>query len=121
MAGTDLTILRNYLWTSPDELPKINQVLTRLCENPLGGKISEIRKAVVDVTTRFDQNPDGNVVRALQRFRSDAVELYRKITALRAYAQNAPGPGCLRRWKRPARKPTPPPISPTFRWTSWRP
>lgn len=88
VAGTDLTILRNYLWTSPDELPKINQVLTRLCENPLGGKISEIRKAVVDVTTRFDQNPDGNVVRALQRFRSDAVELYRKITALRAYAQN---------------------------------
>ncbi len=88
VAGTDLTILRNYLWTSPEELPKINQVLTRLCENPLGGKISEIRKAVVDVTARFDQNPDGNVVRALQRFRSDAVELYRKITALRAYAQN---------------------------------
>lgn len=88
VTGIDLTILRNYLWTSPEELPKINQVLTRLCENPLGGKISEIRKAVVDVTARFDQNPDGNVVRALQRFRSDAVELYRKITALRAYAQN---------------------------------
>ena len=88
VTGTDLTILRNYLWTSPEELPKINQVLTRLCENPLGGKISEIRKAVVDVTARFDQNPDGNVVRALQRFRSDAVELYRKIVALRVYAQN---------------------------------
>ena len=42
----------------------------------------------MDVTARFDQNPDGNVVRALQRFRSDAVELYRRITALRAYAQN---------------------------------
>lgn len=87
-AGTDLTILRNYLWTTPDELPKISQVLTRLCENPLGGKISEIRKAVVDVTARFDQNPDGKVVRALQRFRTEAVEIYRKITGLRSYAQN---------------------------------
>lgn len=86
--GTDLSILRNYLWTSPDELPKITQVLTRLCENPLAGKISEIRKAVVDTATRFEQTPDGNVVRALQRFRTEAVELYRKITALRTYAQN---------------------------------
>ena len=87
-AGTDLTILRNYLWTTPDELPKISQVLTRLCENPLAGKISEIRKSTVDAAARFEQAPDGNVVRALQRFRTEAVEIYRKITGLRSYAQN---------------------------------
>ena len=86
--GTDLTILRNYLWTPPDELPKISQVLTRLCENPLAGKISEIRKSIVDAAARFEQAPDGNVVRALQRFRTEAVEIYRKITGLRSYAQN---------------------------------
>ncbi len=86
--GTDLTILRNYLWTTPDELPKISQVLTRLCENPLAGKISEIRKSIVDAAARFEQAPDGNVVRALQRFRTEAVEIYRKITGLRSYAQN---------------------------------
>ena len=87
-AGTDLTILRNYLWTTPDELPKISQVLTRLCENPLGGKISEIRKTIVDAAARFEQTPDGNVVRALQRFRTEAVEIHRKISSLRSYAQN---------------------------------
>lgn len=86
--GTDLTILRNYLWTTPDELPKISQVLTRLCENPLAGKISDIRKSIVDAAARFEQAPDGNVVRALQRFRTEAVEIYRKITGLRSYAQN---------------------------------
>lgn len=44
--------------------------------------------AAVDVTARYDQTPDGNIARALQRLRSDAAELYRKITALWAYAHN---------------------------------
>ena len=42
----------------------------------------------MDTAARFEQTPDGNVVRALQRFRTEAVELYRKISSLRAYAQN---------------------------------
>ncbi len=87
-AGTDLTVLKNYLWTTPEELPKISQTLTRLCENPLSGRINEIRKAVMEAANRFENPADGNVVRALQRFRTEAVEIYRKINSLRAYAQN---------------------------------
>lgn len=86
--GTDLTALRSYLWTSLDEITKISQVLTRLCENPLAARISDLRKMIVDAADQFESGRGGNAVRALKGFRTQAVEIYSKISSLSGYAQN---------------------------------
>ena len=84
----DLAILRAYLWTTPDEMEKVEAVIREICENPLGDRIREIHGMGAEAFEEFQNDAPANKGRALTKFRSEFIALYNQITALSRDAQS---------------------------------
>ena len=83
----DLLRLKNYLWNEPQEIEKVEAVLTRLCDDPLRTRLEELLAKAKDARTAFDGAPDGRKAKALVQLRADFAGLYREWQALDAAAQ----------------------------------
>ena len=80
--------LKNYLWNEPQEIEKVEAVLTRLCDDdPLRTRLEELLAKAKDARTAFDGAPDGRKAKALVQLRADFAGLYREWQALDAAAQ----------------------------------
>ena len=78
----DLPGLKNYLWTNPDEIAVISQVLERLCVNPLKEKLDEIRLLAKDSYDDFVGNDADS--KALRKLRGEMLRLYVMIKNIAA-------------------------------------
>jgi MoxR-like ATPase len=83
---TDLLVLKNYLWTTPEEITVIEQTLERLCVNPMQDKLREIEAIAKDTYDDFFDNKDNR--NALKKFRSEMVKVYDMATEQLAKAAN---------------------------------
>ncbi|GHU93074.1 ATPase [Clostridia bacterium] len=69
-----LMILKNYLWTTPEEITVIGQTLTRLCQNPLREHLESIRTMAAESLKEFNDAQDNK--KALIKLRGEFVRLF---------------------------------------------
>ena len=74
VVSADLLVLKNYLWTVPEEIAAIEQTLERLCVNPLQEKLREIEAIAKDTFDDFIANRDNR--NAMKKYRGEMVRIY---------------------------------------------
>lgn len=84
--STDLLTLKNYLWTAPEEIITIEQVLERLCVNPMQEKLREIEDIAKDTFGDFLGNKENK--NAMKKFRNEMVRVYDMALELLSKAAN---------------------------------
>lgn len=93
MEPSDLLALKNYLWRLPADREKVENVLNRLCVNPMLDKVNNIRDMALESQEVFDSTRgDGSNVdvgrKALIKLRGELIRLYQMQCELRAAAQS---------------------------------
>jgi hypothetical protein len=83
----DLLTLRCYLWQKPGDRAIVGSTLNRLCVNPLQDKVSDIRAMAAEVLEQFNTEKDATGNKALIKFRSEFIRLFRLQNDLRANSQ----------------------------------
>ena len=91
--STDLLALKNYLWRLPTDREKVENVLNRLCINPMQEKVNGIREMALDSQEEFTQVcGDGSRAdlsrKAFIKLRGELIRLYQKQCELHAAAQS---------------------------------
>lgn len=91
--SSDLLVLKNYLWHLPADREKVENVLNRLCVNPMLDKVNNIRGMAMESLEVFDASRgDGSKAdvsrKALIKLRSELTRLYQMQCELRAAAQS---------------------------------
>lgn len=75
-----LLTLKNYLWTTPEEITVIAQTLTRMCQNPLQDKLDNLRAMAVDSLDQLKADKDNK--KAMIKFRGEFIRLYDMVQDL---------------------------------------
>jgi MoxR-like ATPase len=75
-----LLALKNYLWTTPEEIIVIEQILTRMCQNPLKDKLDNLRAMAVDSLDQLKADKDNK--KAMIKFRGEFIRLYDMVRDL---------------------------------------
>ena len=89
----DLLALKNYLWQKPSDRAMVENVLNRMCVNPMQDKVNNLRAMALDVQAEFDANradagkPNAGS-KALIKLRGELVRLYGEHRKLAAAAQS---------------------------------
>lgn len=91
--SSDLLALKNYLWRLPADREKVENVLNRLCVNPMLDKVNNIRDMALESQEVFDASRgDGSKAdvsrKALIKLRSELTRLYQMQCELRAAVQS---------------------------------
>lgn len=91
--SSDLLALKNYLWRLPADREKVENVLNRLCVNPMLDKVNNIRGMAMESQETFDAaRGDGKKAdasrKALIKLRSELTRLYQMQAELRSNAQS---------------------------------
>jgi MoxR-like ATPase len=84
----DLGILLAYLWTTPEEIEKIQRIITERIENPLGDRIRDIHSQAAEAFNEFKDDVGKNAPRAMVKLRTGFIALYKEIEALAKDAQS---------------------------------
>ncbi len=82
-----LLALKNYLWTTPEEITVIEQTLVRMCQNPLRDKLDDIRVMALDSLDQLKADRDNK--KAMIKFRGEFIRLYDMVADLQAKAVSA--------------------------------
>ncbi len=85
---SDLTILRHYLWTAPEERIVIQGTLERMCNDPLKDRLDGILASAVECHADFDSAADAPPARRIGKLRDEFLRLYEQLVDLNANAQN---------------------------------
>lgn len=89
---SDLLALKNYLWRLPADREKVENVLNRLCVNPMQEKADNLRAMALESQSDFKEAcGDGRTDLARKAFiklRGELVRLYQKQCELRTAAQS---------------------------------
>lgn len=85
---SDLTILRHYLWTTPEERTTIQGTLERMCNDPLKDRLDSIRTSALECYTDFDSAANAPAARRIGKLRDEYLRLYEQLMELNANAQN---------------------------------
>ena len=89
---SDLLALKNYLWRLPADREKVENVLNRLCVNPMQEKVDNLRAMALESQSDFKEAcGDGRTDLARKAFiklRGELVRLYQKQCELRTAAQS---------------------------------
>ena len=91
--SSDLLALKNYLWYLPADIEKVENVLNRLCVNPMQDKVNNIRGMAMESQETFDAaRGDGKKAdvsrKALIKLRNELTLLYQMQAELRSTAQS---------------------------------
>lgn len=84
---SDLTILRHYLWTAPEERTIIQGTLERMCNDPLKDRLDGILASALECREDFDSSADAPPARRIGKLRDEFLRLYEQISQLSAAAQ----------------------------------
>ena len=63
-------------------------VRCEICENPLGERINELHSMGAEVLNDFNSGANGSTGRAMAKFRSEFVAIYRQVKTLEQEAQS---------------------------------
>lgn len=85
---SDLTILRHYLWTAPEERVVIQSTLERMCNDPLKDRLDGILASALECRDDFDSAADAPAARRIGKLRDEYLRLYEQVKELDANAQN---------------------------------
>ena len=90
---SDLLALKDYLWHLPADREKVENVLKRLCINPMQEKVNSVREMALDSQAGFEEAcGDGSRAdlarKAFIKLRGELVWLYQKQCELRTSAQS---------------------------------
>lgn len=85
---SDLTILRHYLWTVPEERTVIQNTLERMCNDPLKDRLDGILASALECRDDFDSAADAPAARRIGKLRDEYLRLYEQVKELTANAQN---------------------------------
>ena len=77
----DLKALVNYLWNKPEDRVVILEVIDKLVNNPLGGKLEAFLAKAYKLRDEFNRGPDKN--KGLLEFRTGLVDIYERLLTLR--------------------------------------
>ena len=62
VTSKDLLVLKNYFWNSPEEISKVERILTDICENPIGAEVEKLltmsRECMAELDTVEKDSPD---------------------------------------------------------------
>lgn len=86
--SSDLTILRHYLWTAPEERTVIQGTLERMCNDPLKDRLDGILASALESYEDFNQSVDAPAARRIGKLRDEYLRLYEQIAQMDAAAQN---------------------------------
>ena len=91
--SSDLLALKDYLWHLPADREKVENVLKRLCINPMQEKVNNIRGMALESQEEFDAAlGDGSkadtVRKAFIKLRGELTHLYQMQCSLRTAAQS---------------------------------
>ncbi len=86
--SSDLTILRHYLWTAPEERAVIQGTLERMCNDPLKDRLDGILASALESYEDFNQSVDAPAARRIGKLRDEYLRLYEQIAQMDAAAQN---------------------------------
>lgn len=88
---SDLTVLKNYLWTAVEEISVIQKVLEDYCINPLKEKLKEIESLSCDSYNDFNDNVGVNATKAIIKLRGELIRLYKTLTKAESETEDADG------------------------------
>jgi len=77
----DLKALVNYLWNKPEDRVVILEVIDKLVNNPLGGKLEAFLAKAYKLRDEFNRGADKN--KGLLEFRTGLVDIYERLLTLR--------------------------------------
>ena len=86
--SADLMILKNYLWTTVEEISVIQQVLERMCENSLQEKLNGINALARDSYDEFIDNVVVSPTKSLIKLRGELLRLYEMIMQINTDISN---------------------------------
>lgn len=77
--NTDLSVMKYYLWTKPEEIPVIQKVLDKFCLSPLHEELKTIISLADESSKDFDANVNTNPTGAMIKLRGELVRIYRML------------------------------------------
>ena len=86
----DLLILKCYLWTTPDEIEQVAQVLDLLAANPILERIKLIRQNALEAYEQYMSDYTANPSGAIKAFHEAYLKLYRRMMELQAASADTP-------------------------------
>lgn len=89
----DLLALKNYLWDKPQDRATVENILTRMCVNPMEDKVNNIRAMALEAHTEFDTARNDPTkknagIKALNKLRGELTRLYEMQQVLESSAQS---------------------------------
>ncbi len=85
--SSDLTILRHYLWTVPEERTVIQGTLERMCNDPLKDRLDGILASAAECYEDFNSASDASSARRIGKLRDEYLRLYEQLKELKTAAQ----------------------------------
>lgn len=78
----DLLILKNYFWTTPEEIPTVGKILVNICENPVGAEVEKYvamaEEIMEDMQTEL--TADASDIKPFVKFSKELLRIYTDLT-----------------------------------------
>ena len=81
----DLLILKNYFWNTPEEIAKVEKILSDLCENPIGAKTQQLLDMARESAAELE-NEDVNsesYMKMYIKYSKELLRIYIELTDLK--------------------------------------
>jgi MoxR-like ATPase len=76
----DLLFLKNYLWTKPEEITVIGEILENMCRNPIRSRVQTLRQEADECLADLKDNRENK--RAFVKFRAELLRLFEELLAI---------------------------------------
>ncbi len=89
----DLLILKNYFWNEPSQIPTVGNILTNICENPIGAKTAELvemaRESFSELSDfvrgkdRTDADTELKIIKLYSKSVKELIRIYAELSDLK--------------------------------------
>lgn len=85
VSSKDLLILKNYFWNTPEEIAKVEKVLSDLCENPVGTQAENLIGMARESMAEFyaEQEDSDNYMKLYIKSSKELLRIYIELTDLK--------------------------------------
>ena len=80
----DLLVLKNYFWTSPEEIPTVGKILTDICENPVGAEVEKYVAMAEEIMEEMqtELTADASNIKPFVKFSKELLRIYTNLSDL---------------------------------------
>jgi len=78
----DLLVLKNYFWTSPEEIPTVGKILTDICENPVGAEVEKYVAMAEEIMEEMqtELTADASNIKPFVKFSKELLRIYTDLS-----------------------------------------